>query len=57
MSKNLFAVGKIKAVPLEAWTRPEGSRKLGLPDFVTTAQDGGEYQPLTEMSTRSISWG
>jgi len=31
---------KGKAVPLQAWTDPEGSRKLRLPDFVTTAQDG-----------------
>jgi hypothetical protein len=30
-----------KAVPLQAWTGPEGSRKLRFPDFVTTAQDGG----------------
>jgi len=30
-----------KAVPLQAWTGPEGSRKLKIPDFVTTAQDGG----------------
>ena len=30
-----------KAVPLQAWRGPEGSRKLRLPDFVTTAQDGG----------------
>jgi hypothetical protein len=22
-----------KAVPLQAWTGPEGSRRLGLPDF------------------------
>jgi len=33
--------GKGKAVPLQAWTGPEGSRKLRFPDFVTTAQDGG----------------
>jgi len=26
-----------KAVPLHAWTGPEGSKKLRLPDFVTTA--------------------
>ena len=26
---------------LQAWTGPEGSRKLRFPDFVTTAQDGG----------------
>ena len=32
---------KGKAVPLQAWTCPEGSRKLRFPDFVTTAQDGG----------------
>ena len=34
-------LSKGKAVPLQAWTGPEGSRKLRLPDFVTTAQDGG----------------
>jgi hypothetical protein len=27
--------GKCKAVPLQAWTGPEGSRKLRLPDFKT----------------------
>ena len=31
---------KGKAVPLQAWTGPEGSRKLRFPDFTTTAQDG-----------------
>jgi hypothetical protein len=25
--------GKGKAVPLQAWTGPEGSRRLRLPDF------------------------
>jgi len=25
--------GKGKAIPLQAWTGPEGSRRLGLPDF------------------------
>jgi len=33
--------GKKKAFPLEAWTDPEGSRKLRFSDFVATAQDGG----------------
>jgi hypothetical protein len=33
---------KGKAVPLQAWSGPEGSRKLRFPDFTTTAQDGGE---------------
>jgi hypothetical protein len=34
--------GKDKAVPLQAWSGPEGSRKLRFPDFITTAQDGGK---------------
>ena len=37
---------KGKAVPLQAWRGPEGSRKLRSPDFVTTAQDGGELSAL-----------
>jgi len=32
--------GKGKAVPLHAWSGPEGSRRLRFPDFMTTAQDG-----------------
>jgi len=27
--------GKDKAIPLQAWTGPEGSRRLRLPDFKT----------------------
>jgi hypothetical protein len=27
--------GKSKAIPVEAWSGPEGSRKLKLPDFMT----------------------
>ena len=38
--------GKGKAVPLQAWTGSEGSRKLRFPDFVTTAQDGGRLSAL-----------
>jgi len=34
--------GKGKAVPLQAWSGPEGSRMLKFPDFMTTAQDGGK---------------
>ena len=37
---------KGKAVPLLAWTGPEGSRKLRLPDFVTTVQDCGKVSTL-----------
>ena len=33
--------GKGKAVLLQAWSGPEGSRKLRFPDFMTTAQNGG----------------
>jgi hypothetical protein len=31
---------KGKAVPLQAWSGPECSRKLRFPDYMTTAQDG-----------------
>jgi len=36
-----------KAVPLQAWSGPEGSRKLRFPDFMTTAQYGGKVVSLT----------
>ena len=35
-------MGNGKAVPLQAWSGPESSRKLKFPDYVTTAQDGGK---------------
>ena len=38
---------KVKVVPLQAWSGPEGSRKLRFPDFMTTAQDGGKFVSLT----------
>jgi len=38
---------KGKSVPLQAWSDPEGSRKLRFPDFMTTAQDGGKVVSLT----------
>jgi hypothetical protein len=38
---------KGNAVPLQAWSGPEGSRKLRFPDFMTTAQDGGKDVSLT----------
>jgi len=38
---------KRKAVPLQAWSGPEASRKLRFPDFTTTAQDGGKGVSLT----------
>ena len=33
----IYGKGKGKAVPLQTWSGPEGSRKLRYPDFVTTA--------------------
>ena len=51
--------GKGKAFPLQAWTGPEGSRKLMFPDFMTTAQDGGKVVSLTHrppLPPRKYSW-
>jgi hypothetical protein len=43
--------GRGKAVPLQAWSDPEGSRKLRFLDFMTTAQDGGKVVSLTHRSS------
>jgi len=51
--------GKGKAIPLQTWTGPEGSRRLRLPDFVTTAHEGGKVVSLTNrppLSPRKYSW-
>jgi hypothetical protein len=45
--------GKDKAVPLQACSDPEGSRKLKFPDFMITAQDGGKFVSLTP---RKYTW-
>jgi hypothetical protein len=37
---------KVEAVPLQAWSGPEGSRNLRFPDFIITAQDGGKVVNL-----------
>ena len=42
-----FIKRKGKAVPLQAWSGPEGASKLRFPDFMTTAQDGGRVVSLT----------
>jgi len=34
--------GKGKAVPLKAWTGPEGSRRIRLLDFKTMMHEGGK---------------
>ena len=47
MSTELLETCKGKAVPLQVWSGPEGSRKLMFPEFMTTAQDGGKVVSLT----------
>jgi hypothetical protein len=44
---HLLTPLKGKAVPLQAWSGPEGSRNLRFPDFMKTAQDGGKVVSLT----------
>jgi hypothetical protein len=41
---------KSKAVPLQAWSGPEGSKNLRFPDFMTMVQDGGKVVSLTHGS-------
>jgi len=50
---------KGKAVPLQAWSGPEGSRKLRFPHFMTTAQNGGKVVSLTHrppLPPRKYTW-
>jgi len=42
----MLHIKKGKAVPLQAWSDPQGSRKLRFPDFMTTAQGGGKVVSL-----------
>jgi len=42
----MVLTGKGTAVPLEAWSGPEGSRKLRFSDFMTTAQDSRKVVSL-----------
>ena len=44
---QLVTCCKDKSVPLQAWSGPEGSRKLRFPDFMTTSQDCGKVVSLT----------
>ena len=53
--RNLILEGKwadvkvclCEAVLLQAWSSPEGSRKLRFPDIMTAAQGGGKVISLT----------
>jgi hypothetical protein len=49
--KYQIPVKEDEAVPLQAWSGPEGSRKLKFPDYITTAQDGGKVVSLTHRPT------
>jgi hypothetical protein len=56
---QLLSNGKGKAVPLQAWNGPEGSRKLRFLHFMTTAQDGGKVVSLTHqppLPPRIYTW-
>jgi len=44
--QQIMKLLKGKAVPLQAWSDPEISRKFSFPDFMTTAQDGGKFVSL-----------
>ena len=46
-SARFAHVKKGKAAPLQAWSGPEGFRKLRFPHFMTTAQDDGKIVSLT----------
>jgi len=46
-TRRIICPSKGKAVPLQAWRGPEGSRKLVFPDFMTTALYGGKVVSLT----------
>jgi hypothetical protein len=55
----LNMTAKVKAVLLQNWSCPEGSRKLRFPDFMTKAQDGGKVVSLTHrppLLHRKYTW-
>jgi hypothetical protein len=55
----VITVKKGNADPLQAWSGPEGSRKLRFPDFMTMAQDGGKVVSLTHrplLPPRKYTW-
>jgi len=47
LNERSMVKGKGTAVPLQAWSGPEGSRNLRFPEFMTMAQDGGKVVRLT----------
>jgi hypothetical protein len=45
--KQYSIIATLKAVQIQAWSGPEGSRKLRFPHFMTTAQDNAKVVSLT----------
>ena len=59
MVKSHIGKGKGNSVPLQAWSGPEGSRKLRFPDYMTTAQVGGKVNqkaPAAFTPRKCSSW-
>jgi len=59
MGNTFFSEQNGKAIPLQAWSGPEGYRKLRFPDFMTTAQCGGKVVSLTHrppFTPRKYTW-
>jgi hypothetical protein len=58
ITEVMFQWVKGKAVPVQAWSGPEGSRQLRFPDFMTTAQwwSGCQPYPPAAFAPRKYSW-
>ena len=57
--QNAKAKGKGKAIQLQPWTGPEGSRMLRLPDFKQLAHEGGNFVKTTHRPSlphKKYSW-
>ena len=51
---SMICVKNGKAVPLQAWSGPEGSRKLRFPDYVAMTQDSGLEWPRGFQEVKSF---
>ena len=59
LTEPLTEMSKGKAIPLQAWRGPQGSRKLRFLDYMTMAQDGGSVVSLMHrppLLPRKCSW-
>ena len=58
-TNKITVLSKGKAVLLQAWSGPDSSSKIRLPDVMTTAQDGGKVASLTHrppLPPRKYTW-